>query len=133
VFGFLDIIWLLKKTNRPLNWDRILDWVRGSVAATHLYLLLSYLRHNEIIDLSPTILTKLFRAQPSFGEFNLRIAHFLIERCLVEGRFPKGRVALRNLDIIWKSVLLDKGAIRNLLCIPRNMFLPFRLRSAILN
>jgi hypothetical protein len=131
--GFLDVICLLNGAGQALKWDRIIEFVQGSVAATDLYLLLSYLHHNEIIDLSPSILTKLFKVQPSFGGFNLRIAHFLIERCLVEGRFPKERVALRNLDILWKSLLVDKGAIRNLLSIPRNMFLPFRLRNAFLN
>jgi putative nucleotidyltransferase-like protein len=133
LFGLLDIIYLLRGTQHILQWGTILDWVQGSVVGTHLYLLLSYLQQNEIIDLNVEILADLFKKQQSFGKLNLKIAHFLIARCLVEGKIPRGRVATRNLDILWKSLLLDQGAIRNLLLIPRNIFLPFRFRNAFLN
>jgi hypothetical protein len=133
VSGLLDVICLLNGTSQTLNWDRIVDWVRGSVAATHLYLLLSYLYKNEVVSLSPAILSDLFKVQPSFGKFNLKIAHFLIGRCLLEGKIPKGRLASRNLDILWKSLLVDHGALRNLLSIPRNIFLPLHIRKSIFN
>jgi hypothetical protein len=133
LFGLLDVVCLLSGTGQALKWQRILDCVQGSIVATHLYLLLSYLQQNEIIDLDAAILTELFKAQPSFGRFNLRIAHFLIERCLLEGKFPEGRAAARNLDILWKSLLLDHGALRNLLSIPWNIFLPLYIRKSIFN
>jgi hypothetical protein len=133
VFGFLDIICLLNGAGQALKWQKIFDCVHGSVEATHLYLLLSYLQQNEIIDLDAAILTELFKAQRSFGQCNLKIAHFLIGRCLLEGKIPKGRIASRNLDILWKSLLLDRGALRNLLSIPRNIFLPLPIRRAFLN
>lgn len=115
------------------QWNTILDWVQGSAAGTHLYLLLSYLQQNEIIDLNVDILADLFERQPSFEKLNLKMARFLIGRCLVEGNIPRGRVAMRNLDIVWKTLLLDQGALRNLLLITRNIFLPLRFRKAILS
>lgn len=133
LFGLLDIIYLLRGTQHNLQWDTIFDWVQGSVVGAHLYLLLSYLQQNDIIDLDGEILAELSKKQKSFGKLNLKIAHFLIARCLVEGKIPRGRVAIRNLDILWKSLLLDHGALRNLLLIPRNIFLPFRFRNALLN
>jgi hypothetical protein len=133
LLGLLDTIYLLARTQQILQWDRILNWVQDSVVGTHLYLLLSYLQKNNIIDLNERILADLCKRQQSFGKLNLKIAHFLIARYLVEGKIPKGRVGIRNLDILWKSLLLDQGALRNLLLVPRNIFLPFRLRNAFLN
>jgi hypothetical protein len=133
LFGLLDIVYILNGAGQALKWQKFFDYVHGSVVATHLYLLLSYLQQNEIIDLDAAILTELFKAQPSFGRFNLRIAHFLIKRCLLEGKFPEGRAAARNLDILWKSLLLDHGALCNLLFIPRNIFLPLHIRKSIFN
>ena len=132
LFGLLDIIYLLRESRQTLEWNTILDWVQGSVAGTHLYLLLSYLQKNEIIDLNGEILADLFKRQPSFGKLNLKMAHFLIARYL-EGKIPRGRVARRNLDILWKTLLLDQGALRNLLLLPRNIFLPLRFRRALLS
>ncbi len=41
--ALLDIMYLLKNTGGALDWGRILDWMRDSTAAAHLYLLLAYL------------------------------------------------------------------------------------------
>jgi hypothetical protein len=133
VFGLVDIIYLLREARQSLEWTTIFDWVQGSVAGAHLYLLLSYLQQNEIIHLDEEILADLFKRQPLFGKLNLKMAHFLIARYRVEGKMPRGRVARRNLDILWKTLLLDQGALRNLLLLPRNIFLPLRFRRVLLS
>jgi hypothetical protein len=132
VFGLLDIVYLLRKARQRLQWDKILNWVGDSVIGSHLYVLLSYLRRAGVMSVNPSILCELFKKQRSFGMLNLRIAHLLVTHCLIEGKAPRGRLGARNLDIVWKTLLLDQRPIYNLMLLTRNFFLPFRLRKAVL-
>jgi hypothetical protein len=130
--ALLDTVYLLNRTGDSLRWDLILAWVKDSVAASCLYLLLSYLQRWQCVRLPSRVLPDLFRLQSSFGKFNLRVAHFLITRYLVEGNRAHGRLRSRNLDILWKTLLQSRGAFYNLLLLPRNLLLPFPVRKALL-
>ena len=80
LFAFFDIIYLLKHSEKPIRWDVIFDWIEHSIAATHLYLLLSYLNKNRTMSLDKDILEELLIRQRSFGALNLQLAHHLITR-----------------------------------------------------
>lgn len=81
------------------------------MAATHLYLLLSYLHYKKIISVDIDILRELFARQKSFGSINLKIAHWLITRYLVVGNVLLAR---GKLSILWENILRDEGPARNL-------------------
>jgi hypothetical protein len=132
MIAMLDTIHLLNKTGNSLRWDLIFAWLKDSIAASYLYLLLSYLQRWECVSLPSGVLPELFRLQGSFGKLNLRMVHFLISHYLVQGNRASGRLRSRNLDILWKSLLQSRGAFYNLLLVPRNLLLPFPLRKALL-
>ena len=130
LFALLDIIYLLKKAQQKIRWDTIFNWVKDSVAGTHLYLVLSYLKKNNIIELDSKILADLFVRQRSFGMLNLKIAHSLITRYVVVGKTP---ISAWRLAVFWENLLLDQGAARNLLSATKNILPSFGFRRAMLN
>jgi hypothetical protein len=130
LFPFLDIIYLLRRAQQNICWDAIFKWVQGSVAATHLYLVLSYLNKNKITDLDDRILADLFVRQRSFGRVNLKIAHYLITRYIVAGKTP---ISAWRLAVFWENLLLDHGAAHNLISASKNILPSFGLRRAPLN
>lgn len=111
LFALLDLLLILRKLQHRIRWNVILKWINNSVAATHLYLLLSYLRATEIFDVGTEVLRELFRCQKSFGTLNLKIAHKLITRQLVAG---KSAIAPGKLAICWKNLLLNDTPMHNL-------------------
>jgi hypothetical protein len=129
LFAVLDIIYLLNKVRHSIRWEVIFDWVQHSAAGTHLYLILSYLNQNGIIELDRTILAELFVRQKSFGRLNLKIAHSLITRYVVRGKIP---LAAGKVAILWGTLLRDQAAARNLLAIPKSMIPSFACRRVAL-
>lgn len=132
VIALLDLIYLLKQTKDTLDWERILHWVQGSAAARHLSLLLTYLSHYQLIEIPSEILSMLSLRQRSLRRMNRRILHALIDRYLVEGRPYRGVWSRRNLDILWRVLLLQGPPSRILLSIPLFLLLPLRLRKRLL-
>jgi len=130
LFAFLDIIYLLRRAQQNIHWDAILNWVQDSVAGTHLYLVLSYLNKNNVIELDRKILADLFERQRSFGILNLKIAHSLVTRYVVAGKIP---VAPGKVAVLWENLLLDRGAARNLVSVSKHMLPSFGFRRATLN
>lgn len=127
LFAFLDTIFILRAAPQSIRWDAIFDWVSGSVAATHLYLLLSYLHCNRIYQFDPEVLRELFRRQKSFGRINLELAHRLIARYLVAGKIPLAR---GKLSILWETLLRNEGPVRNLASFSSEIFsLPESLKN----
>jgi hypothetical protein len=119
LFALLDTILILRGAQQDLRWKVIFDWVQNSVAATHLYLLLSYLQYKNIVCIDQDILQELFGQQKSFGITNLRIAHWLITRYLVAGSVPMAR---GKLAILWENLLRDQGPSKNLATFFRQIF-----------
>jgi len=118
MIAMLDIIYLLGNNENALHWEQILDWLHGSAAALPLYLLLTYLQRFHLIDVDPEALRELSLRQRSLGNLSLTVLHALIDRYLVDGR-PLGPIlSLRNLPILWNTLLLPGPPWRNLLLIP---------------
>jgi hypothetical protein len=111
LFALLDTTFILRSAQQRLRWNVIFDWINDSVAAAHVYLLLSYLHRKNIVCIDKDILGELFSRQKSFGIINLRIAHWLISRYLVAGKVPLAR---GKLSILWETLLQDQGPARNL-------------------
>src|SRR5206468_2046330 len=108
-----DMIYLLK--NAPsLHWGRILEWLDGAVAASCVYLLLTYLARHGLVELSPEIRSHLFLRQRSFGRASLTVLHTLIDRYVTEGREFGMLVSERNFEILWNTLLLPRQPARRL-------------------
>jgi len=129
--AMVDMIYLLKNTKDTIHWEQIVDWLHSSVASTYLYLMLTYLVKYQLIAIAPEILHRLFLSQRSFGKMNLKIMHVLIDHYLVDGRGFGQVLSLRNLDILWKTLLFSGPPFRNLMLVPWTILLPWRLRTRL--
>ncbi len=116
--AMLDIIYLLRHRKRPLDWEKIIEWLPGSVATAPLYLLLTYLQRYRLIDIAPEILTELSHRQQPLGPPTRAILHALIDRCMVDGKSYGLILNERNLPILWNTLLLPRSPWRNLLGVP---------------
>jgi hypothetical protein len=122
--AMLDLIYLLRNA-RALRWERIFDWLDGSVASAYVYLLLSYLDRHQLVEIAPGVLSDLFARQRSFGRMNLAILHALLDRYVTDGREFGLLVSARNFDRVWRSLLLPGPPSRNVLLGLWNL-LPYR-------
>ncbi|MGH7847157.1 MAG: nucleotidyltransferase family protein [Candidatus Binatia bacterium] len=128
MIALVDAIFLLHRAGGDLRWDRILHWIQGSVAATYLFLLLSYMDRRHLIKMAPEMMRELFLAQPTFGRVSLKAAHLLIDRFFVTGKSFGPVLSERNVSIVWKTLLLPGPSSRNLMLAPLNLSLPFHCR-----
>jgi hypothetical protein len=127
--AFLDIIFLLRNCGQQIDWSQILRWVDGSIACTHLYLLLSYIVKYRIIDISPEVLDELRARQRILTRLNLRIMHSVIDRYLVAGKSFGPILSERNISIAWATLLSWRAESSNLFLIPLSLILPTCLRA----
>ena len=114
IVGMLDLVYLLAKA-RPLRWERILEWLDGSLATTYVYVLLSYLSRHRLIRLPPEVLQELFARQRSFGRANLRVLHTLLDRYVTEGHEFGMLVSARNFDVLWTNLARPSTPTHNVL------------------
>ncbi len=130
LFPLLDAIYLLRGAGSGLDWDRILGWLAGSAAAPHVYLLLSYLARHRLVELAPEVQRALRRSQRCLGPANLRLAHALIRRYMLDGR-PFGRILTPGtVQRLWRTLLAPRSAAGNLARIPGVVLAPRRWRAA---
>ncbi len=114
IVGMLDLVYLLGRTP-TLRWERIFEWLDGSLASTYVYVLLSYLSRHRLIALAPDVLRELFARQRSFGRTNLRVLHALLDRYVTEGREFGVLVSARNFGILWKDLQWPNSPSGNVL------------------
>lgn len=127
--AMVDMIYLLKQAGVRLDWQQILDWVRGSVAAIYLCLLLSYMNHYRLVCVDPGVLRELFVIQRSFGTQSIKLARAIINRYMVKGRGFGPILSMRNVSILWKALALPRSSLRHRVLTPVNFSLPLRLRA----
>jgi hypothetical protein len=113
IVALLDMIYLLQNA-RCVRWGRILEWLEEGVAATPVYLLLSYLERHGLAELPAGILGELRRRQRSFGGASVRILHAMVERYVTNGQDFGSIVSERNFEIVWETLLLPRPASRRL-------------------
>jgi hypothetical protein len=129
--ALLDTILLLRNTGEKLNWEDINEWLDGSLAAPHLYLLLSYLQSHQLIDIKPEIFQRLFLGQQAFGKLQLRIMHLLVDRYIVDGKTLRYAYNLKNLERLWESLLRPGPLLRNAILAFLKLLLPVRLQLVL--
>ena len=116
--ALLDIIYLLRHRKRPLDWEKIFEWLHGSVATAPLYLLLTYLQRHRLIDIAPEILTELSHHQSSLGPPTLPILHALLDRYIVDGGSSGPILNEWRLRLLWDTLLLPGPPWWNLVRVP---------------
>jgi len=104
IVGMLDLIYLFARRTHALRWERIFEWLDGSLATTYVYVLLSYLSRYRLIALTPQVLRELFARQRSFGRTNLMVLHTLLDRYVTEGREFGALVSERNFALLWRGL-----------------------------
>jgi hypothetical protein len=122
--ALVDAIYLLKHAGQKLSWEWILGSVFRSVAATYVYILLSYLDRYRLISIAPEILQELSTSQLSFGRRSLRAAHRVIDHYVVMGQAYGRLSSERTVSIVWKTLTLPGSTLKNLFLVPVNLSLP---------
>jgi hypothetical protein len=116
IVGMVDVMHLLRTVTAP-RWDRLLTRLDGSLVASHVYLLLTYLRRHRLAEVDPDVLRGVARRQRSFGPATLGILHAIIDRYVVEGRPLGALMSARSFEITWKALLSAGPPSRNLLAL----------------
>jgi hypothetical protein len=122
--ALVDAIYLLQQR---LSWEWILNSVRSSIAASYLYLLLSYMDHHGLVEMPPGVVHELFLQQSSFGEPGLAVAHAIIDHYCVTGK-PLGRLGNKILAMLWNALTSSAPAYRARVSLPFDQPLSRRWR-----
>jgi hypothetical protein len=124
--ALVDTIYLLRHTTATLDWERLGAWLHGSVAAPHVYLMLTYLARRQVLEIDPQVLQTLSVRQRAFGTLNLRLLHALVDRYMVSGQPVGHRLSPRKLHLLWESLLSPDPALHNLMRACVKLLVPAR-------
>jgi hypothetical protein len=121
---FVDLAFLIRQHGHALDWENVCGRLRGSRAATYLYLMLRFLERHEVVSIPASVMRQLSVVlQYSLGR-NETILHGMIERYSMRGT-PFGKVTTEaNLGIIWDTLLTPQAAWKNVLGVPGNILFP---------
>jgi Uncharacterised nucleotidyltransferase len=131
VVAMLDMIFLLRGAHRGLDWDRLLHWLDGSVSASHVYLILSYLKQYDLVKIEESIFSKLALTQRSFGKLNLKMLHRVIDRHMLGGKTVDSKRVVELLSVVWGNLLLPSPPWLNLARVLWNLLVPLCVRYQI--
>jgi hypothetical protein len=99
--------------NAPgIQWSRILEWARHSVACRSLELLLTYVTRRRLIDVDTDVLQRLSSTQSRLDRFTRDLGHALVDRYVVAGRELGGLVSERTLGRLWRTLVLRRRPAR---------------------
>ena len=122
--ALVDTIYLLKHAGDELSWEWVLGAIYHSVAATYLYLLLSYMERYDLVEIAPEIMRELSLTQLSFGDLDLKTIHHMIDRYFVMPTRFGPMLSERTVGIIWRTLILPGRIVPKLMLIPLNLSLP---------
>jgi hypothetical protein len=125
----LDMIFLLMNCDQQLNWHRIVKWLYGSTAATHLYLLLTYLSKYNIINIAPELFDRIRGKPRCLNELDVKIVHWIMDQYLISGKEFGLIWTERNVSIVWTTLLSRHGGSRKLIIVPFGLLMPYWLRN----
>jgi hypothetical protein len=125
--AIVDAIVLLKHVEGEFCWEWILNSVRESIAATYLYLLLSFIDRHRLIKIPTEVLRDLFPAQGSLGRAGLRTAYTIIDRYYVRGK-QLGWFSRKVVTLIWLMSTLPRPTLHKLTHAPYDPTIPRRSR-----
>ena len=128
--AMLDIVYIIKHAGHRLDWSKIIRWVELSPAAIQIYLLLAYLAHHEVVAIDREILRRLISADNNaLAGRKLRILFCLTDQCIAEGRSFEWILSLRNMSIIWQTLISTQSLTEAFFLLPLRLVLPSRLRA----
>lgn len=120
----LDMIYLLKSRETRIDWDLILSLLEGSVAATRVYLMLTYLQRHELAAVPKVVVERLSSMQKNLNDASTSILHRLVDTYLVAGKPYSQLASEANIAIIWGALLEPRLPLRNLLSLPWRLLFP---------
>lgn len=107
-----------------LDWERVLDWSRGSMVGTCVHILLSYLVSRGIVHDRHALARRLAACQPFVNPASLHLIHRLLDVYVVGTREFGPVDSPGNVTSLFASLIAPHGAWRNLLTIPANLVFP---------
>lgn len=120
----LDVMYLIKKESNGIDWDKILAWVKNSMAAAHLYLMLTFLQRHDLISIPSDVIYRLSIFQKYLNRPNNKILHALLNTYFIRGRPFTHISSEANVSIVWKTLLSRSSPMVNLLSVPSNLLFP---------
>lgn len=120
----LDMVYMLNRPDRQINWDQVLESIAGSSAASDVYLMLSLLERHRLAAVPPEILRRIKTRQKNIHAPNLLILHALFDSFILSGR-PFGKLASSaNTEIVWTTLLSPHSPLKNLASLGWNLLFP---------
>jgi len=101
VFPLFDAARLIAANQNSIDWTRVMQSVPNDAAKAALYLLLAYLASRDIVEVPPTVMTRLGNDQAYVGSLDGRLINALVDRYLV-GSQP---LRLFNSWHVWSNLL----------------------------
>jgi hypothetical protein len=124
----IDLLYIIRQRATGLDWGQVERWAETSPeSGSRLWIALNYLARRRLIELPPSIAAWLETARPkNMGPITGIILRTIIDKYTVAGR-PFGRLATRdNIAIVWRSLLLPRTSMRNLMTLPYHLLFPPR-------
>jgi putative nucleotidyltransferase-like protein len=126
VFPMVDAALVIERCGSALDWERVIDWVRGSQAALGLALMLSWLDRNGVASVPADVLRRLAHREPRLHRLSKRLLHPLITTHIVEGR-PAGVIPTEwHVQQLWSDLLLPRALAANVLGLSYHLLCPPR-------
>jgi len=120
----LDILYILKNRGATFDWDKALASLEGSVASSHLYLMLSFLERHNLVSVPSEVLQKLSRLQKILNHANRVILYRLLNTYFIKGESFTSIASESNISILWKTLLMPSSPVINLLRVPWHLLFP---------
>lgn len=123
--AFIDLILLLRKYGTELDWENILSSLEGTVAASHTYVMLSYLSNHGLARIPLDVLEVLKTTQKCVNRIALSQLHRIIDRYLLRRPLFTSVATTQTVGITWDTLLSPRHPLLNLLHVPWNiLFVP---------
>lgn len=120
----IDAILLLNRAADRFDWDRVLEWSRGSFTGACMTVLLGFLDRHDAFPGPPRILDEIRRSQPFVRGGTARLVHRILDRHLLRPR-PRGRLWTHaNLAHLLDGLVAPRPAWKNALAAPLNVAFP---------
>jgi Uncharacterised nucleotidyltransferase len=131
LMAMLDIVYIIKHAGYRLDWSTITRWVKLRPPTIEFCLLLAYLAHHEVVVIDRDIIRRLTSADNAFTEEKLRLLFWLTDRYIAQGRPFDLIFSLRNVSIIWHTLISTQSLTEAFILLPLRLVLPSHLRAHI--
>jgi len=109
--AMVDVACLLKNAG-PVDWSRIAEWTRHSVASRYVSLLLTYLAKHRLVALDPDVIARLSPDAGPLDRLGRTVGHALIDRYVVDGCEFGRLVSERTVGRMWSALVVRRPPSR---------------------